>query len=229
MALSTAQDLVDSALRLLGVIDQEGTPTTAQRNQGLDALNAMIDSLAVDNLANYVYNDEAITLAAAATTWGTSGPGTINTTRPIRLLAARRVEGSYEYPIRILSMQEYRDRVDKGVTGTISAVAYNPGMSDGTLYAINGVGDVKITSVKPWTQYAALNTALALPPGYVRSLRHALAVELSPEYIVEPPQVSLGIADKMRTDLGRVNAQVQKIINPFCAGAHYEITSDEML
>lgn len=226
MALSTAQDLIDSALRLLGVVDQDGTPTSNQRSQGLDAFNSLIDSLVIDKLANYVFADEQIVLAAAATTWGSGG--TINTVRPIKILAARRVDGAYEYPLRILNMGEYRDLTDKSVTGTIRALALDPTMTSAraTLYAVGGVGTVKVTSLKPWTQYGALSDALNLPPGYIRSLRHALAVELSPEYQMSPPQVCVQVGDKMRSDLANVNAQVRKIVNPMCAGGQYDINSD---
>jgi len=225
MALSTAQDLIDSALRLLGVVDQEGTPTTNQRNQGLDALNAIIDSLVADRLANYRVDDEQIVLAAASTTWGAAG--TINTTRPVKLLAARRVDGAYEYPIRILSMSEYRDLSDKSVTGTLSGLALDPTMtsSQATLYAAGGVGTVKVTSLKPWTQYALVSTSLGLPPGYVRALRHALAVELSPEYQMPAPAVCVSVADKMRSDLANLNAQVQKIVQPMAACGQFDINS----
>jgi len=229
MALSTAQDLIDSALRLLGVVDQEGSPTTNQRSQGLDALNAIIDSLVADKLANYRFDDEQITLAAASTTWGSAG--TINTTRPVKLLAARRVDGSYEYPIRILSMSEYRDLMDKSVTGTISGIALDPTMtsSQATLYAVGGVGTIKVTSMKPWTQYALVSTSLGLPPGYIRALRHTLAVELSPEYQVDAPAVCVQVADKMRSDLANLNAQVHKIVQPMAACGQFDINSGDYL
>lgn len=226
MALSTAQDLIDSALRLLGVVDQEGTPSTAQRNQGLDSLNALVDSLILNRLVNYREDDEAITLTTASTTWGSGG--TINTTRPVKILSARRVSGSYEYPLRIKTIAEYRDLVDKSVTGTINGLAYDPTITSGygTLYAIGGVGAIKVTSLKPWTQYAALNTSLGLPPGYARFLRHALAVELSPEYTVPAPQVSQGIVDHILSGLAAINHKMTMVQNAYCARSGYDINTD---
>lgn len=228
MALSTAQDLVDSALRLLGAVDQEGSPTTAQRNQGLDALNALIDSLVLNNLANYVHTDEAITLTTASTTWGSGA--TINTVRPVKVLAARRVSGSYEYPIDIIRMDQYRATPDKSVTGTISAIAYDPTYAAttayGTLYALGGVGAIKVTSLKPWTQYASGSTSLLLPPGYTRLLRHALAVELSPEYTMPPPQTSSSIAESLMAHLRAVNATIPDTVHPLLARGGYDINTD---
>jgi len=211
MALSTAQDIIDSSLRLLGVIDQEGGATTAQRNQGLDALNAFIDSLALDGLVNYVETNEAVTLTAAATTWGAAG--TIATTRPISITTARRVVDGYEYPLQVLSMIEYLALVDKSVTGTIWAVAYDATMPTGTLYAVGGVGAIKATSIKPWGQYSGLTTAHGLPPGYTRGIRHALAIELAPEYSVEAPSVSKEVVAKFKADLATFNARVYPLVN----------------
>ena len=230
MALSTAQDLIDSSLRLLGVIDQEGTPTTNQRNQGLDALNALVDSFVLDRLMVYASADEAITLTTASTTWGSSY--TINTVRPIKVTDARRVSGGYEYPIDVISMIEYRALQDKTVTGTIRAIAYDATYPSGTLYAVGGVGAIKVTSLKPWTQYAALSTSLALPPGYVRAMRHALALELHPEYpSARLPQVSAAIVSQMKSDLASVNAVVYPIVNmgAITGGLTYDANTDSYL
>jgi hypothetical protein len=60
----------------------------------------------------------------------------------------------------------------------------------------------------------------------VRALRHTLAIELSPEYVVEASPISIEIAKNLRTDLGRQNAQVYKIVQPLCAGYGYDINSD---
>jgi hypothetical protein len=225
MALSTAQDLIDSSLRLLGVIDQEGTPTSAQRNQGLDALNALIDSLVINRLANYVASDESITMASASATWGVGA--TINSVRPVKVLAARRVDGAYEYPVQVLDMEQYRAISDKSVSGTIYAVAYDPtyASSFGTLYVVGGVGTVKVTALKPWVQYATLATSLGLPPGYTRALRHALAIELAPEYTVPASPTSEAIVDTLMQNLKAVNSTIPDVANAYDSSARYDINS----
>lgn len=231
MALSTAQDLIDSALRLLGVVDQEGTPTTTQRNQGLDALNAIIDSMVLDGLLVYRHDDEQVTIAAASTTWGAAG--TITTARPLQILSARRVDSATSEPgIRVLNINEYRARSDKSTTGSqITDIAYDPSYALGMLYALGATsGTLKITSLKPWTQYSALSTSLGLPPGYVRFMRHALTAELSPEYGMPPPQASMAFAEDVRTQLGRINVRnkAQKAHNSFSmGGVIWDINTDD--
>lgn len=222
MALSTAQDLIDSALRLLGVVDQEGTPSTNQRNQGLDALNAVIDSFVVDNLVNYRYDDEQITITAASMTWGSGGD--INTTRPVKIFAAR---DSNENPLEVLDLIEFRRRgYGASQAGTAGYLALDATMTNtrATLYAYPYGGTIKVSSLKPWTQYSALSTNLGLPPGYVRYLRHVLALELAPEYQVEAPQVCAAMTVQLRGHLGDVNTKIPTLFNQMAPSGGYDIT-----
>lgn len=209
MAIATAQELVTSALRLLQVIDQEGNPTTNQSNQGFDALNIMLDSLHVRGM-KYRYNDESIVVSAASHTWGSGG--SINTVRPARITEARYVYGTEEYPIAVVPINEYRWITAKNEGGYPEKIAYDPDFPLGVLYIHPYFsGTIKVTSLKPFTQYIALSDNLNLPPGYVRYLRHALTVELSPEYGRAPPEVSIAIGKDMRDELARINSVTPSI------------------
>jgi hypothetical protein len=60
-------------------------------------------------------------------------------------------------------------------------------------------------SVEELTQPATLNTVLAFPPGYLRAFTYSLAMEIAPEFGVEPsPQVQR-IAMTSKRDLKRIN------------------------
>lgn len=210
MAITTAQEMVTSALRLLQVVDQEaGTPTSAQSDQGLDSLNAMLDAMHVRGM-KYRYDDESITVSAASHTWGSGA--SINSARPAKILAARYVYGTEEYPLDIWDIHKYRHLTTKNEGGYPELVSYDAEFPFGVIYIYPFFsGTLKVTSLKPFTQYSSLSAALNMPPGYVRYLRHALAVELSPEYGRAPPEVSMAIGKDMRDELARINSYVPTI------------------
>jgi hypothetical protein len=60
-------------------------------------------------------------------------------------------------------------------------------------------------SVEELTQPAALTTELAFPPGYLRAFTYNLAMEIAPEFGVEPsPQVQR-IAMTSKRNIKRIN------------------------
>ena len=60
-------------------------------------------------------------------------------------------------------------------------------------------------SVEELTQPATLSTVLSFPPGYLRAFVYNLAMEIAPEFGVEPsPQVQR-IAMASKRDLKRIN------------------------
>jgi len=62
-----------------------------------------------------------------------------------------------------------------------------------------------IISVLELSEPATLDTTLAFPPGYLRAFRYNLAMELAPEFGVEPsPQVQR-IAMTSKRNLKRIN------------------------
>jgi hypothetical protein len=62
-----------------------------------------------------------------------------------------------------------------------------------------------IISVDPLTEPANLSTVLAFPPGYLRAFTYNLAMELAPEFGIEPsPQVQR-IAMTSKRNLKRIN------------------------
>jgi hypothetical protein len=60
-------------------------------------------------------------------------------------------------------------------------------------------------SVEELSRPATLATSLTFPPGYLRAFRYNLAVELAPEFGVEPSPTVVRIAMTSKRNLKRIN------------------------
>jgi hypothetical protein len=181
----TVQQLVNAALRTLGVIASGESPSTEESNDGLTALNGIIESWSALGMPIYQVTRETFSLTGAASY--TIGTGqTWNTTRPQRIKSAAVVQSSVEQSVRVVSAEEWAGIVDQGRTGKFADVLYwDSAYPIGTMYlwpAPTTGGSLLLYSYKPLATFAALTDSVTLPPGYERALRFALAADLASEY-----------------------------------------------
>jgi hypothetical protein len=189
--MATARDIITRSMRLIGALGDGEEPTASEGADGLTALNAMLDSWWLKTLAVYYTKSESFTWTAgqASRTMGTAG--NFATTRPASILGASQRMSDVDYPIEIINRDQYDQIQDKTTQSTLIARIY-PEMqaSLAYLYAYPVPSDavtVYIQSVGRLQSFAALATAVDLPPGYERALTYNLAIEVAPEYSVTPP------------------------------------------
>lgn len=194
---TSALDIINGAARLLGVIFKSETLTADEANDGLVALNDMLDQWSNDNLITYAMTLESFALTGAASyTIGTGGA--FNTSRPINIASAVVRLSSVDYPLTIITQQEYQEDISvKSTTSSIPEyLTYDNGYPLGTInmYAIPTSGStLRILSNKPLSNLSALTTTIDFPPGWKKALRFNLAIDMAGEYGVEiPPAVIQG-------------------------------------
>lgn len=192
-------------------------------NDALISLNDVLAGLANEGLVSYEEIYDTIPLTGATSyTLGTDGSPSTNSVRPIRYMSVSNILDSVEYPVEMITANEYGDLPYKSTTGTIvKSVFINTTYPNATIYTyplVSG-GVLNIASQKAITAFAALTTTIALPPGYERMLRYALAVELMPEYGVQNQQV-FQMAVESKADLKRTNYKplVVRVSLPFGGG-----------
>jgi hypothetical protein len=192
--MTTARSLVRGALMDLQVASAEEPLTASQCEDGLDLLNALLDSFSLERL--WIYHTPATPIVWPAgmptQSWGPGGD--IPSARPIKLAPQatyQDVTAGYDYALEVLERQEqYAQLQWKGMQSPLPrALYYEPQMPLGvlSLWPVPSVG-YQIT-VYPWQvlgSFTALDDELALPPGYVRALRTNLALEACPSYGVQP-------------------------------------------
>jgi hypothetical protein len=113
------------------------------------------------------------------------------------------------YGIKFINQLQYNNIAVKTVQSTYPQVMWvNMTFPDITMtvYPVpNRVLEFHFISVQTLANPATLETTLAFPPGYLRAFRYNLALELAPEFNVEPSAEVRRIAMYSKRNLKRIN------------------------
>ena len=210
--MTSAGDIINGSLRLLGVLAEGEVPSAETSQDALSAMNQMIDSWNTERLSIFSTQDQVFIWPAGQInrTLGPSGDFVGN--RPILLDDStyfRDPSTNVSYGIKIINQQQYDGIAVKTVTSTYPQVIWvNMTYPDIEMYVYPvplRALEWHFISVEELTQPATLATTLSFPPGYLRAFRYNLACEFAPEFGVEPsPQVSR-IAMTSKRNLKRIN------------------------
>jgi len=209
--MATALNIIERALRSIGVLAQGENASAEMANDALVSLNDVLAGAANENLLIYKNTLDTLTLDGSSSyTIGQDGTPDLNTVRPISIHSVfHRGTDGIDCPVDVVTLGEFDSIADKSATGTIVEWVYvdttYPNLSVYT-YPLVSTGTLRINSSKALTAFASLTTTVSLPPGYERYLRYALAVELMPEYGINNPQIYQMFNDA-RADLKRTNAK----------------------
>lgn len=209
---TTAGDQINRALRLLGVLAEGETPSAATSQDGLTALNQMIDSWNTERLSVFSTQDQIFTWPAGEITRTLGPSGNFSGNRPILLDDAtyyRDPGTNVSFGIKFINQQQYDGIAVKTVTSTYPQVIFvNMTFPDVTMTVYpKPTRDLEwhFISVQELSNPAVLTTNLTFPPGYLRAFVYNLAMEIAPEFGVEPsPQVTR-IAMTSKRNLKRIN------------------------
>ena len=209
---TTAGDQINRALRLLGVLAEGETPSAATSQDGLTALNQMIDSWNTERLSVFSTQDQIFTWPAGEITRTLGPSGNFSGNRPVLFDDAtyyRDPGTNVSFGIKFINQQQYDGIAVKTVTSTYPQVIFvNMTYPDATMTVYpKPTRDLEwhFISVNELSNPATLATNLTFPPGYLRAFVYNLAMEIAPEFGVEPsPQVTR-IAMTSKRNLKRIN------------------------
>lgn len=209
--MATAAEIIENALRKIGVIASGEDPSSAEQADGLTALNQLIESLSNENMLIFDDNEETFVLTASDGEYTMGSSGDFNTTWPIKITDARlkitSQSPNYELPIAILSLDEWKQIVQKNTSSSLVTalyVDYAYPLANLKLWPVPTVGESLIlNSQKLITSFATAGTTVSLPPGWNRFLEYQLAVDIAPEYGTEASQTVQRIALESKNALKR--------------------------
>jgi hypothetical protein len=211
MAIYTAGDQINRALRLLGILAEGETPSAAMSQDALMALNQMIDSWNTERLSVFATQDQVFTWPSGVISRTLGPTGDFVGNRPILLDDSTYylANNGVSYGVKFINQAQYNGIAVKTVTSTFPQVMFvNMTYPDIEMYIYPRPTQALLwhfISVEELTRPATLATSMLFPPGYLRAFTYNLAMEFAPEFGVEPsPQVQR-IAMTSKRDLKRIN------------------------
>lgn len=241
----SALDIGTRALRLLGVIDPTQTPTPEDAQSAFDALNDMVDDWGTQRQTIYKITRNVFPLTAGTATYSLGVGGTWPIVRPVWIERCSVIPensgsgntGPMEIPLGPpLDIAEFQRITIKTATASFPQAVYwdrawNAGLSTVQVYPVPTNSNAAIVLYTPTalTEFPDLSTAFTFPPGYMKALRFNLAVELAPEYGIDPPQTVRQQAIESLADIKRANsAPIEAMFDAALVGirGRYNIYTD---
>jgi len=234
MSVTTAQDLIKGALKLLQVYSSDTTITSDEANDGLDSLNLVLESLSLDSFIIPYESKETFTLTPnkAVHTFGVGGD--FNSERPLKVDQVTVNVSGTDWPVRIMAYDDWAAIKLKTLNTNYTQYAYFEAtypLVNVHLWPISpSANTITIYSRKQLTQFSTLFSAIVLPPGYKQMLKTMLAVALAPEYQTTAGEDVIRMATAAKAAVKRVNYRPitttadQAILGPN-AGTRFNIYS----
>ena len=210
--MTTAAELIDGSLRLIGQLAEEETPSAATAQDALRAMNQMIDSWSTERLSVYNTQDQVFSWLAGLPTRTLGPTGDFVGNRPVMLDDStyfRDASTNVSFGVQFINQQQYDGIAVKTVTSTYPQVMWinmeYPNITMTIFPVPTRVLEWHFINVEELTQPANLATNILLPPGYVRAFRYNLAMEFANEFGVEPMPQTARIAMTSKRNLKRIN------------------------
>lgn len=211
----TVSDLLNSSLRLLGVLASGEVPTASEQTDALNALTLMLDSMSNESLLIFSKVREVFPLVAGQQSYTFGTGGQWNSARPQKIEnAAVQAYGTSpvaELPMKIITKDEYAAIVVKTVQSSVPLYLYNDDanpLSNVSIWPVSNVGiNIVLYSWKSLASYATINTVITLPAGYLRMLKYNLAVEIAAEYGVQAPDDVIALALQTKKFIKQMNSK----------------------
>ncbi|MHB1260333.1 MAG: hypothetical protein ACYC2H_01315 [Thermoplasmatota archaeon] len=219
--MATARDIIEDALRELGVIGAHQTPKAADLSLGLRKLNRWVTNLETQRAAIFTVRREVFPLTAGTPSYTIGPGGAFNTSRPLRishvgLVLDRTVASPIEIPLgHPMTDQEYQRVPSKSLTAPQpAAVYYDHGFTGSGLGAIypmpipsTSVCDLVLYLPRAMQEFANLSTDYAFPPGYEQAIVSNLALSLAASFEREPRASTVEEARASMAAIKRANAR----------------------
>ena len=209
---TSAGDIINGSLRLIGVLAEGETPSSETANDALVILNELIQSWSTESLSIFSTQDQIFTWTSGNISRTLGPSGNFVGQRPIQLDDStyfRDPASGISFGIKIISQQQYNGIAVKTVTSTYPQVMWvNMTYPDIEMYVYpvpTKALEFHFVSFEPLTEATALASEMAFPPGYLRAFRYNLACELAPEFGVEPSRQVQRIAMTAKRTLKRIN------------------------
>ena len=212
----TVLQIIEAALRKIGVYSPEEAPLAADTTTALIALQDMLSEWSDGGLTVPITVQETFNLivGTAAYTVGQTGAPSLNTVRPEQVMGAFvRDSGGNDFPVKIAGEREYRRIETKAAVGRPECVYVYYGSPNLTMY-MHPVPDSieafyfssRKNLTEPTTLVQDMFTAVQIPRNFHTALVWNLAMEITEEYGKPPTQLMVKRAMETKNNVISMNA-----------------------
>lgn len=208
--MSTANDQITRALRLLGVLAEGEPPSADMASDALLSLNQMLDSWSLERLMCYASIEQVYTWPAGERTRTLGPSGDFTGQRPILVdPSTYYVYTGLSYSLNLINQAQYNSIGLKTVSSPLPEYLFvNTSYENVELVLLpvpNVDLEIHVVSVLPVNRVDDPSIELFFPPGYLRAFAYNLAVEIAPEYGLEPSRTVQRIASTSKRNIKRIN------------------------
>lgn len=213
----SAQDLISSALRLIGVLASGEQVAIADANDALTVLAHMIDAWNGERLTIFSIRSDDYAFVLGQQSYTIGPGGNFNTNRPAKIIGMSSIlltnpSNPIEVPITMYSVTEWQTEIPvKVVNSSFPQVCYDDGgfpLRTLNFWPIPALQQNNLR-IYSWQQLGippTLRTLLNFPQGYAEALRYNLAVRLAPEFQAQLQPIVQQIAIESLARVKTMNA-----------------------
>lgn len=201
------------SMRMIGEKARGDGLTTDEQSECLYELNSMVESWGLERLMCYQVLQENFSLTAGTGSYTIGSGATFNTARPVKVVDPCFVRDSsnLDSPLTLLYAEQYGQIVQKTAGTTYPSYLFYDGAYDSSGYGtirLYPVPSANLTLfINSWKQlqtFAAVSTALSMPPGYQLAIESNFAIHLAAGQTQVSPEV-IKIAKESKAAIKTVN------------------------
>lgn len=224
---TTAQDIINGALKKIGVLRKNESPSADESTDALNVLNDILASWSNDSLLCYATVTDTLSISPASSYSIGSGQ-TLNTTRPMWIKAATVSSGNLDYKLSIIPEEDFQTQIaQKSVSSNIPQfLTYNNAYPNGTIKiwpTLSVTGTITLMSEKLINSLTALGSTFDMPPGWSHALKLNLATHLYSDYNVPADPLVVQHAKESKSALKKQTMKAHPITFDGATGKRYSV------
>jgi len=188
---TSANTVINGALRIVGALAQGESPTAAQTTEALEALNMMVKTYQVDGMPLWAIKQYSVPLTLSVNSYIIGVGAAINTPKPLKVIGAflHNTSTDLDIPMRIVTRQEYNLLGNKTTEGQPVQIFYEPLNTTGVLHVFPAPDQTSATNTtitivyqRPFEDFDTTADEPDFPQEWYEALKFGLADRLAPEY-----------------------------------------------
>lgn len=205
--MTTAQDIVNGAIKKIGVLRKNEAPSADESVDGLSVLNDLLASWSNESLLCYATVTDSLTIGPAASYLIGIGQ-TLNTERPMWIKAATTAVNGIDIQLQIIPEDDFQVQiVQKNIGSNVPLyLTYNNAYPYGTIKLwpqASTTLNLTLQSEKQLSSFPSLTVTFNMPPGWTHALKTNLAVNLLRDYNLPPDPLLAMLAKEAKGNLKR--------------------------